>query len=71
MSPKFDYDNIVRVLPSANLHVGQRAWIVGVFESRPKGSYFERFPAGTVYSIEFEDGTSSQLHESDLELDQS
>ncbi len=46
---------------------GEKAWIVGVFESQP-GKYFEKFPEGVVYTIEFEDGTSTEAHETDLEL---
>lgn len=70
MQPKFDYNDIVRVRAglSADLRPGNRAWIVGVFESR-RGSYFEKFPPGVVYTIEFEDGSSTEVHESDLELD--
>jgi hypothetical protein len=66
---KFTYDDIVKVvfIASDECRPGQRAWIVGVFEDRP-GEYFERFPPGTVYSIEFEDGTSIEVHESSLEL---
>ena len=65
---KFTYDDIVKVAAHAPdaLRPGKRAWIVGVFEDRP-GSYFEKFPLGTVYSIEFEDGSSLEIHESNLE----
>jgi len=66
---KFTYDDIVKVSESApaKLRPGQKAWIVGVFEERP-GKYFNIFPEGVVYSIEFEDGTSIEVHESLLEL---
>lgn len=66
---KFTYDDIVNVISSApaELRPGARAWIVGVFEDRP-GKYFESFPPGIVYSIEFEDGSSLEVHESLLEL---
>lgn len=65
---KFTYDDIVKVVVQAPeaLRPGKRAWIVGVFDDRP-GSYFDEFPPGTVYSIEFEDGSSLEIHESDLE----
>jgi hypothetical protein len=43
--------------------LGERAWIVSVFEQRPKDSYFDKFPEGVVYSIEFEDGSSTEAHE--------
>lgn len=67
---KFTYDDIVKVAVSApdEYRPGQRAWIVGVFEDR-QGEYFERFPPGTIYSIEFEDGSSIEVHESSLELE--
>ncbi|MCR1768205.1 hypothetical protein [Burkholderia glumae] len=67
---KFDYADIVRVLGTASpdFRPGARAWIVGVFEDRP-GKYFDRFPPGVVYTIEYEDGSSVEIHESLLELD--
>lgn len=68
MTTKFTYDDTVKVVSNAfkALRPGTTAWIVGVFDERP-GSYFERFPTGTVYSIVFEDGSSLEIHESDLE----
>ena len=65
---KFTYDDIVKVLADApsDQRPGERAWVVGVFEDRP-GKYFGAFPPGIVYSIEFEDGSSIQVHESMLE----
>lgn len=42
-------------------------WVVGVFDDRP-GGYFDQFPPGTIYSIEFEDGSSVEVHESMLDL---
>ncbi|MGZ3182851.1 MAG: hypothetical protein ACXU8N_10445 [Telluria sp.] len=70
MTPAFYYDDIVRVQDSAGLagRAGQRAWIVGVFTERPEGDYFARFPPGVVYSVEFDDGSSAELHEDDLAL---
>jgi hypothetical protein len=67
--PKFTYDDIVKVLDTApsELRPGERAWVVGVFETRP-GKYFDVFPEGVVYSIEFEDGTAIEIHESNLKL---
>lgn len=66
---KFTYDDIVRVRDSASseLRPGHKAWIVGVFEERP-GKWFDRFPDGVVYTVEFEDGVSIEIHESNLEI---
>jgi hypothetical protein len=66
-APKFDYDDIVKVVEDApeSLRPGQKAWIVGVFVDRP-GKYFEQFPEGTVYSIEYEDGSCVEVHEAYL-----
>ena len=36
--------------------------------ARP-GKAFDSFPEGTVYTIEFEDGTTAEMHESWLECD--
>jgi hypothetical protein len=72
MKAKFNYDDIVRVKASARTEArpGERAWIVGVFEKRPAGGYFDRFSPGVVYSIEFEDGSSTEAHEDELRLDE-
>ena len=69
MKSLFNYDDIVKVRESANTNyrVGAKAWIVGIFETRP-GKYFDKFPEGIIYTIEFEDGTSIEIHEADLEL---
>jgi hypothetical protein len=61
--PKFAYNDIVRVKETTG---NGRAWVVGIFEQRP-GSYFSKFPDGVVYTIEFEDGTSEEVHETNLE----
>jgi hypothetical protein len=68
MKPKFNYDDVVqvRLTASQQLRPGAKAWIVGVFETRP-GPYFDKFPEGVVYTIEFEDGFSVEIHEQDLE----
>ncbi|MDP3669273.1 MAG: hypothetical protein Q8R69_06250 [Telluria sp.] len=69
--PKFSYNDIVRVRLEAPPELRRdRGWIVGIFEDRP-GPYFDKFPKGVVYTIEFEDGTSDEVHEDDLEADQS
>jgi hypothetical protein len=65
--PKFTYDDIVKVRSASSAAPRHdRAWIVGIFEDRP-GPYFDKFPDGVVYTIEFEDGTSTEVHEDDLE----
>jgi hypothetical protein len=64
--PKFTYNDIVKVSEDADpLLRRDRAWVVGIFEHRPS-RYFDRFPDGVVYTIEFEDGTSEEVHESNL-----
>lgn len=65
---KFSHNDIVTVRSSSTKKMpSERAWIVGVFEERP-GTYFAKFPEGTVYTVEFEDGSSDEFHEADLEL---
>lgn len=66
---KFDYDDRVRVVSGASVEIrpGAIGWIVGVFEERPVGSYFDKFPPGVVYSVEYEDGVAQEIHEHDLE----
>ncbi|MFI3221185.1 MAG: hypothetical protein QX189_19035 [Methylococcales bacterium] len=68
MKPLFNYDDIVKVREDADstLRPNAKAWIVGVFETR-LGNFFDRFPEGIVYSIEFEDGYSIEIHETDLQ----
>jgi hypothetical protein len=70
MKAKFDYDDVVRIAPDApdDLRPNGKAWIVGVFETRP-GPFFDTFPDGVVYSIEFEDGSSKEIHEMYLRHD--
>jgi len=64
--PKFVYNDIVRVKPESLPKMrSDRAWIVGIFEERT-GPYFDKFPARIVYIIEFEDGTSDEVHEDNL-----
>ncbi len=67
--PQFAYDDRVRVRPAAQLmsRVGQQAWVVGIFAEPRPGTYFEKFPPGVVYTVEFEDGSSVEIHEADLE----
>jgi len=68
-APQFAYDDVVRVRPTAELvsRVGHRAWVVGIFAEPRPGAYFERFPRGVVYTVEFEDGSSAEIHEGDLD----
>ncbi|MGZ4954574.1 MAG: hypothetical protein ACXV8Q_05630 [Methylobacter sp.] len=68
MKPLFNYDDIVKVQVNAgpDQRPGAKAWIVGIFETRP-GEYFNKFPEGIVYSIEFEDGSSIEIHETSLQ----
>ena len=68
ISPIFTYDDTVVVLPSVGVPtlVGRKASIVGIFEEPRTGSFFEKFPPGVVYSVEFEDGSSMEIHESNL-----
>lgn len=68
MKPKYTYDDVVKVRTgaAAELHPGATAWVVSIFETRP-GPYLDRFPEGIVYTVEFEDGSSVEEHEQDLE----
>jgi len=71
MKPKFDYDDIVRVHPGAPAAArpGERAWVVGILENGPKRGYFDTFPPGVIYLVEFEDGSSTEVHEDHVRLD--
>ena len=65
--PKFTYDDIVLIQKASGLpgRIGARAWVIAVFperSSRP-GSAFDRFPDGPIYTVEFEDGSSAEMHE--------
>jgi hypothetical protein len=67
---KFTYDDIVRVKEEApsSLRPGQKAWVILVVPAKDRiGAYFDQFPAGTVYSIEYEDGEAAEIHENFLE----
>ena len=64
--PKFTFDDTVRVLPSApaESRPGQLASVIMIFSpSERSGRFFDRFPEGIVYSIEFEDGEAILIHE--------
>lgn len=62
---KFKYDDIVVVKGDApeEYRPGEKAWVVGVLEN-PVGKYFDKFPEGVVYSVEFEEGDFCDIHES-------
>lgn len=67
---KFNYDDVVRVRSDAHreFRPGERAWVAGVTtEDRRIGSHYEQFPLGTIYTIEFEDGDSLDIHEDSIE----
>lgn len=71
MSTKFTYDDVVRVNLDAEaaLRPGAKAWIVGVTaEAKRRGAHYDAFDPGNVYTIEFEDGASIDVHEDDIEL---
>jgi hypothetical protein len=68
--PVFTYNDTVRVKhsASANLRAGDLAWVVGIHtEAGRAGEFLKEFPHGVVYTIEFEDGSSVEIHESLLE----
>lgn len=67
---KFTYDDTVAVLASApaTLRPGALASVIGITEEPRQGSYFEQFPPGNVYLVEYEDGVAVSIHESNLEL---
>jgi len=44
----------------------KRAWVVGVFE-KSLGAHFDKLPPGVVYTVEFEDGSATEVHEDELE----
>lgn len=47
------------------LRPGCFASVVGIStEDQRAGGYLERFPSGTVYTIEFGDGSDAEVHES-------
>lgn len=64
----FNFDDMVCVIGGVtNERIGTMAWVVGITrEDERIGSYYTRFQPGTVYTIEFEDGDSTDVVESDL-----
>jgi hypothetical protein len=68
--PKFSYGDTVQVAGSApkELRPTEKGWVVGAFgDVERQGRYFNQFPPGVVYTIEFEDGAAIDVHESNLE----
>jgi len=67
--PNFKYDDIVRVSGDSDIQPGpsRKAWVVGIFE-KSLGSHFDQFPPGVVYSVEFENGSATDVHEDNLEI---
>jgi hypothetical protein len=66
---KFTYSDDVRVKAEAPapLRAGAVGSVIAVFETRPGGSHFAEFPRGVVYSIEYADGSATDVHEDHLE----
>lgn len=65
----FTYNDIVRVTHMADGQAQSmpKAWIVGIYETdKELGPYWKKFPPGVVYTIEFEDGSSTEVHENEL-----
>jgi len=65
MAP-FTYNDTVRVKQAApaQWRPGELASVVGIsLEAERSGEFLKTFPHGILYTIEFEDGSSVQLHE--------
>ena len=68
---RFGFDDTVRIKATAPspLRAGALASVIMVFpENERESEYLKSFQPGTVYSVEYEDGESADVHESDLEL---
>jgi hypothetical protein len=65
---KFTYNDIVRISADVRHGYGPRrkAWVVGIHDARAEPR-FGIFPAGLVYIVEYEDGTSVTIQEDHLE----
>lgn len=64
---RFDYDDVVRVSEGLTSEKGRKGWVIAVFadDDRP-GDGFSHFAPGVVYTIEFEDGVTKEVHEKKL-----
>lgn len=68
---KYTWNDIVTTKATApkKTRPGERAWVVGIMtQEGRKGDFLKEFPEGTVYTIEFEDGSDAQVKEDDLIL---
>ena len=68
--PSYTWNDTVRVKDAAPVacRPGALASVVGISEvTERKGDFLKKFPEGVVYTIEFEDGSSAELHEALLE----
>jgi len=66
----FTYNDTVKVKQGApaRCRPGQLASVVGIsLEAERRGEFLKAFPHGIVYTIEFEDGSSVELHEDFVE----
>lgn len=67
--PKFTWGDSVRIAEGApsSVRPGSSAAVVGISEQHDRqGSYLDAFPTGVVYTIEFDDGSSAEVHEDHL-----
>lgn len=65
----YDYDDTVTAKSDApsELRPGETASVVAILpESERRGDFLKEFPDGTVYIIEFNDGSTANARESDL-----
>lgn len=69
MTTRFTYDDQVRISANApaELHPGELAWIVAVYQAG-EGPTYRTFGVGPVYTVEFEGGTAIDVEEDFLEL---
>lgn len=70
-APAFTWNDIVEAVDGSpdRLRPGSRAWVVGISaQNQRSGPYLAEYPAGYVYDIEFEDGSSVTAPEARLRL---
>ncbi len=68
----FTYNDTVRVKQTAppRCRPGELASVVGIsLQTERSGEFLKAFPHGILYTIEFEDGNSIELHEDFVEKD--